>query len=277
MLKNLITGVPALSQNSPEKNKYNKRYVRCSVALLGASLFSLLSVQPAQAEGSSLGLRLSAGASYQLRNDVQIPNDATGTRFSLANEAGEGPVNAVRFEALWNINQRHGVRVMLAPLSYTESISFDTPVLFEGQSFNANESLDASYRFNSWRIGYFYSLRNTHRTKIRVGGTLKIRDAEIRLEQGGTVEFNDDLGFVPLLYVSGRWALSDRWSFGADIDALGGGPGRAIDAGLTLDYALGQNWNVGLDVRALDGGADIEELLNFATFYSATLAISRGF
>lgn len=245
--------------------------------LKAALLISLVCAQPALADGSSLGLRLSVGASYQLRNDVRIPNDATGTRFSLANEVGSGPVNAVRFEALWNINQRHGVRVMLAPLSYTESINFDNPVLFEGQSFSANEALDASYRFNSWRVGYFYSLRNTPRTKLKVGGTLKIRDAEIRLDQDGTVESNDDIGVVPLLYLSGQWALSDRWSFGADIDALGGGPGRAIDFGLTLDYALGQQWNLGLDVRALDGGADIDELFNFATFYSASLAISRGF
>lgn len=239
-------------------------------------IFSIF-IPQAYAEGSSLGVRLSAGVSFQTRNDVQIPNDETGTRFSLADAVGEGPVNAVRFEALWNINERHGVRILLAPLSYTESISFDTPVFFEGELYNANETLDASYRFNSWRIGYFYSFKNTSRTKIRVGATLKVRDAEIRLEQGDTTASNDDLGLVPLLYLSGRWAFSDHWTFGADIDALGGGPGRAIDLGLTLDYAFGQDWKIGVDLRALDGGADIDELLNFATFFSTSLAISRGF
>jgi len=38
-------------------------------------------------------------------------------------------------------------------LSYSELTAFDTPVSFEGEFFNANEPLDAGYRFNSWRIG----------------------------------------------------------------------------------------------------------------------------
>lgn len=254
-----------------------KRAFAQKIIFLSALAVCVFTSQQVLAAEASLGLRLSVGGSFQLRNDVQIPNDETGTRFSLANTVGEGPVTALRLEALWRINERHGVRVMLAPLSYTESVTFDDPVLFEGEAFTANNDLDASYRFNSWRIGYFYSLKNNARTQLRVGGTLKIRDAEIRLEQDGTVAFNDDLGVVPLVYLSGRWALGERWSFGADIDALGGGPGRAIDLGLSLDYALGSDWNVGLDVRALDGGADIDELFNFATFYSASLAISRGF
>jgi hypothetical protein len=239
-------------------------------------LCSIFNVSGVLAQDSSLGLRLSAGSSFQLRNDVQIPNDESGTRFSLADSVGEGPVNAVRLEALWSIKERHGIRVMLAPLSYTEATTFATSVSFEGELFNAQDSIDAGYRFNSWRIGYFYTWKSNNRTTVRLGGTLKVRDAEIRLEQGNTVAFNDDIGLVPLLYLSGRWAVSNRWTFGADIDALGGGPGRAIDLGLTLDYALSRRWNLGIDLRVLDGGADIDELFNFATFTSAAVALSRG-
>jgi len=252
------------------------KVLRLGFILLSMVSCSLFSVPGAHAQGQSLGLRLSVGSSFQMRNDVQIPNDENGTRFSLANTVGEGPVNAVRLEALWSINERHGIRLMLAPLSYSELTAFDTPVSFEGEFFNANEPLDAGYRFNSWRIGYFYTWKKTDRTTLRLGGTLKIRDAEIRLEQGDTVAFNDDLGVVPLLYLSGRWALSDRWILGADLDALGGGPGRAIDFGLSLDYALNQKWSVGVNARVLDGGADIDELFNFATFTSASVSVSRS-
>ena len=53
--------------------------------------------------------------------------------------------------------------------------------------------------------------------------------------------------------------------------------GRAIDAGITLDYSLTDRWRLGADLRILDGGADVEEVFNFARFNSAALAISTRF
>ena len=222
-------------------------------------------------------LRLSAGNSLQARNDVQIPNNASGTRFSLANTVGEGPVRALRFELNWQFRQRHGIRIMLAPLSYTETTVFRDTVRFEGAAFRPEEALDASYRFNSWRLGYHYLLISNDRFNLQAGGTLKVRDAEIRLEQGDTVRFNDDLGFVPLLYLSARYQLGKSVSFRADLDGLAGGPGRAIDAGVALDYSLSKRWRLGVEARVLDGGADIDELFNFAQFRSASIALSTGF
>jgi len=107
---------------------------------------------------------------------------------------------------------------------------------------------------------------------FRVGATLKVRDAEIRLEQGTKTAFNDDLGLVPLLYLSAKRTLGERWTVGADLDGLAGGPGRAIDAGITLDYSLTNQWSLGVDARVLDGGADVDEVYNFAQFNSLASA-----
>jgi hypothetical protein len=41
-------------------------------------------------------LELEAGPVWQSRNDVQVPNTAEGTRFSLADLAGNGPWPAIR-------------------------------------------------------------------------------------------------------------------------------------------------------------------------------------
>lgn len=248
---------------------------RSFVWMLG--LASIFSSSLSVADHDSISIRLSGGSSFQARNDVQTPNTDLGTRFSLFRAVGEGPVPAVRVELNWMVNERHGFRVLLAPLSYTESAIFDTPILFAGETFEANETLDATYKFNSWRIGYHYTVRQNDRSNLRVGATLKIRDAEIRLEQGNTTSFNDDLGVVPLLYIAGKRRLGNRWTIGADIDGLAGGPGRAIDVGLTVDFALSRHWNIGADVRVLDGGADVEEVYNFAQFNSAAIAISAGF
>jgi hypothetical protein len=229
------------------------------------------------AAADNVNLRLSVGNSFQTRNDVQVPNTDLGTRFSLGNIVGEGPLTAARLEVRWAINERHGVRVLLAPLSYTKSVILPEPVLFEGGSFSQDQATDATYKFNSWRVGYFYSLVRKSAVNLRVGATLKVRDAEIRLAQGDTVSAKPNLGLVPLLYVAGTYQLNNKWTFGADLDGLAGGPGRAIDAGVSLDYSIAKRWTLGAELRILDGGAEVDEVYNFARFNSASVAISTRF
>lgn len=237
----------------------------------------LLNSAGAAASDKSISFRLSVGNSWQARNDVQIPNSELGSRFSLEEAVGEGPITAARLDVSWMINEKHGLRVLLAPLSYTESVTLDKSVLFAGGSFNPDQQTDASYKFNSWRIGYFYSFLNNESASFRLGATLKVRDAEIRLVQGDTVSFDDDLGLVPLLYLAGTYQLSDRWTLGADLDGLAGGPGRAIDLGVGIDYSISRKWKIGAELRVLDGGADVDEVYNFARFNSASLVIGGAF
>jgi hypothetical protein len=231
----------------------------------------------ATAADNSVKLRLSVGNSWQSRNEVQIPNSDLGSRFSLRNAVGVGPTPAARLEISWMMSERHGFRVLLAPLSYTESVTFDEPVLFAGETFSQDQLTDATYTFNSWRLGYFYSLMHNDVASFRVGATLKVRDAEIRLVQGDTVSFDDDVGLVPLLYLAGKYQLSNEWTIGANLDGLAGGPGRAIDLGVSLDYAITKRWGIGAELRVLDGGADTDSVYNFARFNSAAVVISTGF
>lgn len=247
------------------------------LAVYAFSVVLLSVLRPAAAADPTLSLRLLVGSSWQARNDVQIPNSDLGTRFSLEEAAGSGPVPAGRFEVNWAINDKHGIRVLLAPLSYTETVMFSEPVDFVGESFGTDQTTEATYRFNSWRVGYHYSLMRSERASLKIGATLKVRDAEIRLKQGDTESFDDDVGFVPLLYLAGSYQLSERWTARADFDGLAGGPGRAIDLGVALDYSIAKRWQIGAEVRVLDGGADTDDVYNFARFNSAAIAISTGF
>ncbi len=245
--------------------------------IMVVSTLLLLPLGQISASAASVDLRISVGGSFQSKNDVQVPNSDAGTRFSLFEAAGDGPATATRVELNWNFKTRHNLRVMLAPLSYTESVTFDDLVQFAGESFDANQPLDATYKFNSWRIGYHYTVMQSAKANFQVGATLKIRDAEIRLEQGGTTGLDDDLGFVPLLYVAGKYRLNEKWTIGGDLDGLAGGPGRAIDLGFTVDYAITKRFRVGADLRVLEGGADVEQVFNFAQFNSAAISVSTRF
>ena len=59
---------------------------------------------------SGFVIELEAGPVWQSRNDVQIPNTDAGTRFSLVDLAGKGPLPAARLYLTWNINDRHSLR-----------------------------------------------------------------------------------------------------------------------------------------------------------------------
>ena len=58
------------------------------------------------------------------------------------------------------------------------------------------------------------------------------------------------------------------------VDALAGGPGYAVDAGLRVSRELAPGWRATGGVRWLDGGADNDEVYSFATFTSVTLGVA---
>ena len=241
--------------------------------LARACLLAALAPAAAAAQVPTLVVELEGGPAWQGYNDVEIPNDGTATRFSLSDLTGSGPWPAGRLYVTWNVAERHGLRVLVAPLSLTETGVPDRPLRFAGESFAAGQPLDATYTFNSYRLTYRYRLRGGERATAWVGFTAKVRDATVRLEQGGTVGRKDDLGFVPLLHAAGEWRVAPRWRLGLDADALAGGPGRAIDAAVKLGYDPGGPWTIQVGYRTLEGGADVDEVYSFAWLHYATASV----
>ena len=82
---------------------------------------AVLSASAVSAQDARFTLELEAGPAWQSYNDVEIPNDGSATRFSLSELAGSGPWPAGRVYLTWQLNERHGIRVLLAPFSLTET------------------------------------------------------------------------------------------------------------------------------------------------------------
>ncbi len=242
-----------------------------TTALLLFALIGMAAPSPA-AETSRFSLELEAGPVWQSSNDVQIPNDELGTRFSLKDLVGTGPWPAGRLYFTWNINQKHGLRLLLAPLSTTETGIFDDDVLFAGEAYEAGVPTEATYQFNSWRLSYRYKIKNGDRLQLWIGATAKIRDAKIELRQGETTSRDTDLGFVPLLHFAADWRFAEKWHAIADLDGLAGGPGRAIDLALKIGYDINDRWSVTAGYRTVEGGADVDEVYNFAWFNYAVVS-----
>jgi hypothetical protein len=241
------------------------------VGLCLACVLALSSVAAAQ-EDPRFSLELEVGPTWQSRNTVQIPNTEAGTRFSLKDLVGAGPWAAGRVYFTWNFKRRHSLRVLAAPLSYTETGIFDETVDFAGDTYEAGLPTEATYQFNSWRVGYRWRFKDGERWKLWLGFTAKIRDAKIALSQGDTSSEDTDLGFVPLLSFAADYRFANRWHLLFDFEGLAGGPGRAFDVALKVGYDFNDRWGLTAGYRTVEGGADIEEVYNFAWFQYAVVS-----
>lgn len=248
-------------------------YVADSIAyLVAASCMSVAAANANAQTAAGFAIEVEAGPVWQSRNNVQIPNSPAGTRFSLVDLGGRGPWPAGRLYVTWNIDNRHSLRLLLAPLSYTETGSFAEPVDFAGEFYQPGQPVEATYKFNSWRVGYRYRFMDRDRLKLSIGFTAKIRDAKIELTQAATTSRDTDVGFVPLLHLGADWRFTRRWHVLFDFDGLAGGPGRAFDAALELGYDLNDRLGIAGGYRTLEGGAEVESVYNFAWFHYAVVS-----
>jgi len=228
----------------------------------------------AQAEPARQGwvIDTDAYATWQGRNDVQVPNDSSGSRFSLDGLTGGGPYVAPRVQLSRLTGDRREWRVLLAPLALSNDGSTASVIQFRGTTF-ASGMVNARYQFNSWRGTVRWRWIDREDLVVKIGITAKIRDASIRLRQNARSAEKDNTGFVPLLHGAFERPLGSGWRLEGDIDALAGGLGYAVDGGIKLMKPINDEWLVGASFRYLDGGADNDEVYAFASFTSAGISV----
>lgn len=244
--------------------------------VVGVVMYALspLPLEPQVARPSpALVIELEGAATWQSYNDVEIPNDGSATRFSLYDLAGAGPWPAGRIYLTWNLDERHGLRLLAAPFSLTEEGVPAADLRFAGAVYQGGVSAKAIYEFDSYRVTYRYRFHDGEHTTAWAGLTGKLRDARIALEQGATSSEKNDLGFVPLLHLAADWRFTPGWALTLDADALAGGPGRAEDVTLRLGWEASPRWSIHAGYRMVEGGADVDEVYTFAWLHYATLTL----
>lgn len=139
-----------------------------------------------------------AGPVWFSRNDVAVPGDE-GTKFNLLGLTGDGPELAARFILQTRINDKHQIRLTLAPIATEGSSTLDENVQFKSTEFTTDSSTKAVYEFNTYRLGYSYVWRDDATWTLSAGASLLVRDAKIELSQNGITETEEDLGVAPLV------------------------------------------------------------------------------
>ncbi len=217
-------------------------------------------------------LDVEAGATYSGYNNVRIPGDI-GTRFSLSDELNADPSAFYRIRLFYDINKRHHIGALFAPLTIKSSGTLNRNLLFEGTSFPAGGSLDASYQFNSYRLMYRYDFLRSEKLQIGVGFTAKIRDAKIAVESGRLESEKTNVGFVPVLHFRLLWHFADKFALLIDGDALAAPQGRAEDVLTAITYDVSDQLDLKFGYRILEGEADNDEVYNFTLVNYASVGV----
>ncbi len=264
---------PARASSRTRSSAVGPTFAAGALCVVAVFLAPLLPTTGAAAQESRIILEVEGGPAWQSSNNVEVPNDGTATRFSLPDVVGTGHTWAGRMYLTWRLTDRSDLRVLYAPLSFTETGTPGGPLRFADEDFVGGTPVEARYTFNSYRVSYRWRARSSDRADYWIGGTAKIRDATIKLDQGSVSGRTDDVGFVPLLHLAADWRLGPGLHVSADVDALAGGPGRAIDGALKIGYEMGDGWSLRVGYRTVEGGADVDSVYNFAWINYAVASV----
>lgn len=234
-------------------------------AVLVLGLLASAGLATAQAQGM---LNVEAGYVVPGSIEVAVPG-GTGTRFSMTDDLDADPAAAFRVRYGHTLAGKHWIGLLAAPLTVDAQGVFDTPVAFNGTTFPAGVPIDASYRFDSYRLIYRYLFHQSERWEFSFGAALKVRDAAIQLEGGGLESEKTNLGVVPLLSFKLAWIPVEKWRLLVDGEALAAPQGRAEDVLFAAEYEVNRRLALQAGCRILEGGADNDEVYTFALFHSA--------
>lgn len=240
-------------------------------SLLGLLLLTGTLVSPCFGNGWFLDIE--GGMAFPGYNDVQVPNDSTGTRFSLSESLDIQSKFIYRVRAGYETG-KHSFSLFAAPLSLEAQGTLPEEILFAGETFAQGTEVDALYRFDSYRATWRYLLVDDPGFLFKLGFTAKIRDAEIRVESENQTANTTNTGFVPLLSFELRWIPAGNLTILLDGDALVGPVGRAEDVFLGGEIPLSERLNARAGYRIVEGGADVETVYNFTLVNFATAGLT---
>lgn len=213
-------------------------------------------------------INLQGAAVFTEKNDIRIPGDS-GTKFSLSDDLSADTAYTGRLEAGYIHKERDYFGIVIAPLSVDSHGRVDRDISYAGTTFPAGTDLDATFRFDSYRVTWRRKLVDREKLDVWLGVTGAIRDAAITVEGGGQRAEKTNTGFVPLINFLVDWRFSLPWSFRVAGDALVGPQGRAEDVLLALIYDIAPSTKLFAGYRVLEGGADNDEVYTFSLFHYA--------
>jgi hypothetical protein len=206
-----------------------------------------------------------------------IRNGINGTLFSLKNDLSTPPSPFLRLRAGLLLNNKHHFSILYAPLKSLVTGTIDRDILYDGKDFKANIPLEATYKFNSYRLTYNRRIIDDYKFKFGLGLSAKIRDAGTSLKNKELLSENFSIGFGPLVNLLANWDISQKMGIDVFGEGIIASKGRAIDLSLSGRYSFTKNLQGNIGYRMLEGGADGTYRYNFVQLHFIFASLNYSF
>ncbi len=237
-----------------------------------SGLLLILLLLPGKKLNAQISIDLESGLVSTGYNDVRIPGDQ-GTKFSLNKELNAHSKIYTRIRLNYKFGSRHTLSLLYAPLTVLSDGRISRDISYAGELFSANSDIEATYKFNSYRLTYRYDIVQKPKFDFALGLTAKIRDAKISLASGDIYGEKINVGFVPIVNFRLHWRPTDKFGILFEGDALAAPQGRAEDVQIAATYKVSDWLGLRAGYRILEGGADNDEVYTFSMFHYASVGI----
>lgn len=240
-------------------------------------LFLLLLIAPAWQlhAQNQWQIRVMPQVAFGTNNDIQQPNDQSGTRFSLDKDFSRrhGGVFSPRVEVEYNIKRHHIIATGAWLTNRFEGVA-PRDIHYAGILFPQGTGVDAEYSFNTYRLGYRYRIVEKQKINFELGATILLRDAFISLEDNSDKGVFSNVGVAPLISYYFEWMATERLSLLSYGDALAVKAGRAEDIFAGAKYSFTPTIEGILGYRLLEGGSDGNRVYTMATFHFISVGVA---
>jgi len=228
------------------------------------------------ASAAQWSIDIETGAAGSGYCDVRVPG-TTGDDISFTDDLSAETTAYFRARLGMLLGEKHQFYIELAPLTIESSGTLDAAADFDGITFAAGDPLDASFRFDTYRMLYRYLYRNREDERAGFGVSLLLRDAELIVESATQQGTDDNIGLVPLFGFEYARRVGEKWWFVFDINAAAASQGRAEDLFVGAKYAHSDAFEFNAGYRLIEGGADVDQVYAFAAINHLALGATVRF
>ena len=227
---------------------------------------------------SDFRVRLYPQVAFGANNDICCPNNGDGTRLSLPGDLHRTStaVFAPRAELEYAYRRHH---IMFAAVFVRENFTgfASEPIRFNTALFETGSSIDALYRFDTYRLSYRYRLVDRPKFQFELGATVLLRDAMVAMTGNDTSSAFYNLGVVPLISYYIGWTPIPKLSVYSYGDGLVSKYGRAEDIFAGVKYDVHPNIGVLAGYRVIEGGSNVKSVYTFALYHFLSIGLELHF
>jgi hypothetical protein len=181
-----------------------------------------------------------------------------GTPVDLERDLGLNSSDTVfRLDGYYRFNAKHRIDFSAFDLSRTSRTVIDTEILWNGNFYPINTTIDTEIEFDVYKLAYTWAFMRRDKSYLGLTGGLYVADIGLRLS---SINFGDKDGGgttapLPVIGLRGEYQLSEKWSIRASGEIFGleynEFDGLLTDFYAGIDYQIFKHAAIGVGINSV--------------------------